>query len=153
MGTNDPTPPARPGSEADIRQVARNTRDISDTAHSTLARLDALSREVRTSLARQDAVLASQDNRIAELGEHVAGVDGKLDILIELAAEQRRENSAIRVVEAEAVAKIETTDKIEKIKERRDRRRFWRSVAIKILAGAATVWAAIATAMAGQCGS
>jgi hypothetical protein len=135
MGIEEPTPPygrhARPPTgEADaLTRVDRRTRDTADTSRATLDRVGLLAREVRDHLGKQD-------DRIAELSEHMAGVDGKLDILLEVIAEQRRESGAIRVAAAQAAIRVESTDRISKIREGRDERRWRRSIIFKVSAGA-----------------
>lgn len=140
------TPPYRePLSPADpdqaIRNVDRRTRDTAEISRSTLDKVGELRREIAGHLGRQD-------ERVLELSEHVAGVDGKLDILLEILAENRREASQIRISQVTARVEVDKSREMALIDDEADRKRKRRELILAVWGAIGTIGTAIAAAMA-----
>lgn len=143
-----PTPPfgklIRPAAIQDppseLGELARSARDTAQITNRTLDRVDSLRQEVGRHLARQDRTLAV-------LAEHVAGVDGKLDILIGI---QQGEH-AITVTSMKALIEVEKTGGIAKIEDDADRKRHRRELVLKFLAIAGPIVSAAIGLAAGRC--
>lgn len=132
------------GSHEVLDAITRQVRDTGQVSNQTLDRVDLLRREVMGHLEKQD-------EQIADLGISVANMDGKLSILVDELAVDRRARSDIRVSTVTASIEVEKSVRLATIDEAAARRKYWRDVAIRVLAGLMTGWAAIATALAGHC--
>lgn len=138
-------------------------RRVKSGGHATLDRVDDVSRRVEEVRDELRGDIGALGDKVSDLAERFASVDGKLEILVKDReidrAVERQELSAVRVETVRADLEIHKSIRISEVQDDFSRRKHRRIVVrrvlsflLKVVAGGGAVWAAIsATIMARGC--
>lgn len=118
------------------------------TASSTLTQVGETLDQVGALRVEFGGRIGVLDQRVHELGERTANMDGKLDILLEVSRERRQ----VQVAAVAATIEVEKTGQLAKIEESKAKGEFRRAMWLKVTLGVGAVWALISSLiLAGRC--
>lgn len=154
---DDVTPPPSGDPTDALDRIGRNVRLTAKQAQATVDRVDGLRHEMGSRLTRVEARIDQVADDVAHGREVGARNEGKLDTLIDVLDAERKSRAqyeaaaaaaltaSTEVTRSRALSMIESeaSDRAAQRTERAESHRHWRAIALRILAGVATVWAAV----------
>lgn len=141
-------PPKGEHAQDAIQEIARRQHDTMRTASSTLNQVGQTFDQVAALRVEFGGRIGVLDERVNELSERTANMDGKLDILVEVSKERRQ----IQVAAVTANIEVEKTGQLAKIDEAKAKSEFRRTMWLKVTLGVGAVWALVSSLiLAGRC--
>jgi len=148
-----------------ISKINRRVKATMATGQSTLDRVDDVRREMHSRIERLDGKVEELGAHVGDLRETTGTIVGKLDVLVDTLAEDRRERAQhsmakfsaftaeVEVNKTRAMTDIElqAEDKRDQIEARKGWRKLGESVVYKVIAGIGAVWAVVSVIWLRNC--
>lgn len=141
-------PPHDEHAQDSIQAIARRQHDTMRTASSTLTQVGQTLDQVGALRVEVGGRIGVLEERVNELAERTANMDGKLDILVDVSRERRQ----VQVAAVAATIEVEKTGQLAKIEQSKAKDEFRRTMWLKVTLGVGAVWALISSLiLAGKC--